>query len=651
MRVSSVFWWVVLLFLAGGAYAGSPEDAFLAARDDFRTGNVGRLDADAARLKGHVLEPFVTFLQIESRLKDADPAEIRGFIAANADSHLSDRLRADWLRMLGKHQSWPLFAEEYPRLVNKDTELVCYSLQYRLSQNDAAASQEARALWFSGSDQPASCLPVFDTLALRGALTVEDVWARVRLALEAGNVSVAKTVLMYLPQRSPQLVHTLDSAAENPTAYLDRPAFDLGSREGREFAMFALYRLARSQPAQALPYWNAIRAHFSGAEQGYVWGQLALQAARQHDPVALAWYANAGSVPLNADQRAWKVRAALRARNWKLVLAAIDGLPQSEQSQGNWRYWKARALKAQGKVGEANAILAPLSTEHNFYGQLATEELGAAIGNPADSYKASEEEIAAIGRIPAIRRALILYQLNVRYDASREWLWAIRSFDDKQLLAAAELARRNDWYDRAIHTAEKTVQLQDFSLRFPAPHRELMHDYARQVDLDEAWVYGLIRQESRFAQQAKSGVGASGLMQLMPATAKWVARKMGVRDYRLSLLNHLNVNIAFGTYYLKHVLDQLDGQPVLATAAYNAGPRRANRWRGEGAMEGAIYAETIPFAETRGYVQKVMSNAVYYANRFGQRMSSLKQRLGTIAGTSGKTLCAADGDERAPSCD
>jgi soluble lytic murein transglycosylase len=650
VRVFSI-WWVMLFLLSGSAYAGNPEDDFPAARDAFRRGDIQRLDFYAARLKGDILEPFVTFLQLESRLKDADPGEIKAFISVNQDSHLSDRLRADWLRMLGKQEVWPLFLEEYPELVNRDNELVCYALQARLAQNDPTAYQDARAMWFTGNDQPASCLPVFDTLALRGALTVEDVWTRERLALEAGNVSVAKAVLMYLPQRSPLLGQALDRAADNPAAYLDNPLLDLKSREGREFAMFALYRLARSEPSQALPFWNAIRQQFPPEQQGYVWGQMAFQAARKHDPAALEWYANAGSAPLNEEERAWKVRAALRGRNWPLVLATIDTMPPREQSQGNWRYWKARALKALGKAGEANAILAPLSVEHNFYGQLATEELGSVIGSPAATYKASEEEIKAVGRIPAIRRALALYQMNIRYDANREWQWAIRDFDDKQLLAAAELARRNDWYDRAIYTAEKTTRLHDFSLRFPAPHRELMHDYASQVDLDEAWIYGLIRQESRFVQQARSGVGASGLMQLMPSTAKWVAKKLGMRGFRQSLINQLNVNLEFGTYYLKHVLDELDGQPVLATAAYNAGPRRANRWRGEGAMEGAIYAETIPFAETRGYVQKVMSNAVYYANRFGQRMTSLKQRLGTIAGTAGRPLCTGNGDERAPSCD
>jgi len=173
-----------------------------------------------------------------------------------------------------------------------------------------------------------------------------------------------------------------------------------------------------------------------------------------------------------------------------------------------------------------------------------------------------------------------LYRLNLRIEAIREWTWAIRGFDDKRLLAAAEVARRNKIYDRAIDTANKTVQLHDFNLRYLAPHREVMQDVLKQKELDEAWVYGLIRQESRFVTNAKSSTGAIGLMQLMPSTARWIAKKLGMRNYRKRLVAQVNTNLMMGTYYLKHVLTLFDNQSLLASAAYNAGPSRARRWRG-----------------------------------------------------------------------
>jgi soluble lytic murein transglycosylase len=283
-----------------------------------------------------------------------------------------------------------------------------------------------------------------------------------------------------------------------------------------------------------------------------------------------------------------------------------------------------------GRVEEAEELLKPLAIEFNFYGQLALDELGGRIMVPDALYKPGAEAVRAMSQHPGLRRALELYRLSLRPEANREWLWAIRGFDDMQLLAAAEVALRHEIYDRAISTADRTVALHDFSLRYLAPYREVLNVRTSQLALDEAWVYGLIRQESRFIADVKSRAGASGLMQLMPGTAKWVAGKLGLKDWRWSQVTELDTNVSLGTYYLKHVLDALDGQPVLASAAYNAGPGRARAWRPEAAMEGAIYAETIPFNETRDYVKRVMANASYYAYNFSQLVQPLKSRMGII---------------------
>jgi soluble lytic murein transglycosylase len=236
-----------------------------------------------------------------------------------------------------------------------------------------------------------------------------------------------------------------------------------------------------------------------------------------------------------------------------------------------------------------------------------------------------------MARVPGFQRALAFYRLNLRYEGTREWIWAIRDFDDKQLLAAAEFARRNELFDRAINTADRTRELHDFSMRYLAPYRDVMKGYVGQLQLDEAWVYGLIRQESRFIPDVRSSAGATGLMQLMPATARWVARKIGLKDYHWSQVASVDTNLNLGTWYLKHVLEQLDNHPVLASAAYNAGPGRARAWRADTPMDAAIYAETIPFNETRDYVKKVMSNAAYYSQQFGQTLASLRERIGVIA--------------------
>jgi soluble lytic murein transglycosylase len=249
---------------------------------------------------------------------------------------------------------------------------------------------------------------------------------------------------------------------------------------------------------------------------------------------------------------------------------------------------------------------------------------------PEESYTPTEAEVAAAGREPGILRALELFRLGMRTEGVREWLFTIRNLDDRRLLAVAELARRAEIYDRTISTADRTVRTHNFALRYPVPFRDVFREYAKSHGLDESWVLGLVRQESRFIADARSGVGAAGLMQVMPRTAKYVAAKIGLRNFQPQRVTEVKTNVNVGTGYMKLVLDDL-GHPVLASAAYNAGPGRARRWRDVRPLEGAIYAETIPFGETRDYVKKVMANSVFYAALLEKKITPLKARLGTIA--------------------
>ena len=620
---------IAALLLTAAAHAASPDDDFLAAREAFRGGDAVKLERYAKSLSGYVLEPYIAYWRLRLRLEEAAPAEVQALLARLKDGPVSNSLRTDWLKLLAMKQQWELFDAEHPQLVTADAELSCYALQSRMRTDAEAALRAARAMWFSGREQPDSCNALFDALAEREQLTVEDVWARIRLALEAGNTGVARRVVEYLPDGQQADTRAWGGIAVNAQGFLDKKAFNLKTRAGRETVMFAVHRLARTAPPLAAQQWTKLGERFSEAERGYVWGLIALLGAQRHDPNALAWYAQAGD--LSDLQLAWKARTALRAQRWPDVLAAIDAMSAKESQEPAWRYWKARALKVQGRVAEAQELLAPLAAEFNFYGQLAAEELGGRSRTPAAAYKAGKDEVQAVARLPGLQRALAFYRLNLRFEGNREWIWAIRDFDDKQLLAAAEFARRNEIFDRAINTADRTRDVHDFSMRYLAPYRDVMKDYVSQLQLDEAWVYGLIRQESRFIANVKSSAGAAGLMQLMPATARWVAKKIGLKDYRWTRVTDVDTNINLGTWYLKHVYETLDNHPVLASAAYNAGPGRARGWRAAAPMEAAIYAESIPFNETRDYVKKVMSNANYYSQQFGHTLLSLKERIGVIS--------------------
>jgi len=627
------FFLIFLLSLPTVSLADVDAD-FMSAREAFRVSNSAKLAAAAAKLKQTPFEPYATYYQLRMGWEDKDSKPIKAFLAREEDTPIIDQMRGEWLKMLGKKQRWEEFAGEYPNLMNADAELTCYALQLQRKTDEVGALRGARDIWVSSTSMAESCVGLFDAAVKSGVITPQDVMQRVRTALESGNTSQAKKLLPYLPVADRLPAAELDAAARNPQRYLSKTSFVKASDGRRRVAMYALQRLAKQSPDVAHAQFQKIAAIFPEEEKHYYFAWLAFAAAKDHDPRALGWYGAAGDIALSEQQLAWRARAAMRALNWHEVWVSITAMAPQQQNEGVWRYWKARAMKELGHADEAEAMWAPLSREYNYYGQLAAEELGTSpgAGIVSASFQPSAAELEAMQARPEIQRTMVLYRLGLRTEAAKEWDWAMRGLSDRELLVASEVARRAEMYDRSINAANRTVETHDFNLRYPAPYREAMQAPLQEHALEEAWVYGLMRQESRFASHAKSEVGAAGLMQIMPATAKWAARRIGMKGYRKGLIHQLDVNLRLGTYYMKNVYSQFDDNPVLASAAYNAGPSRARRWRGDTSLEGAIYAETIPFDETRDYVKKVMSNTIYYSKLFGHSSESLKKRLGVIAG-------------------
>ncbi len=624
---------VSLSFVVPQSEAASDQDVFVAARAAYKLRDDSALTAYAMQLRAgnYVLAPYLDYWGLFLRLEEADTEEVQAFLRQYADYPFAERARSEWLKVLGKRQQWKAFVDAYLPSEKEDVAVSCYAAQARYMQGQSNALPEAEFLWLTGADQPATCDALFELMKRNGVLTDDDVWARMRLAFQANRVTVARAVARYLSEPvDVSRLKIFDKVYENPQRMLEKRQLSLNSRLGRELALYAIERVARNQLPLSIELWAKLRDSFNRDEQQYAWGRIALYAARQHDAQALAMFKRAEGATLDAEQLAWRARAALRATDWDDLLATVADMSQSQQDEAAWRYWKARALKAKGNVVASNVLLVSLAKEHSFYGLLAEEEMGDAMRAPPISYQAGDSDVAAVRVVPGIQRAMELYQLDMRWEAKLEWLRATRGFDDRRLIAAAELAFRQEWYDVAISTADKTALTHDFALRYPTPYRETMEAYVRDNQLDEAWVYGLIRQESRFVSIARSGVGAAGLMQVMPATAKWIAKRIGMGDYHPGLIHRVETNLELGTYYMRYVLGEMGGQPLLATAAYNAGPRRPRRWIDSKPMEGAVYAETIPFTETRDYVEKVMANAHFYAHRLGTKLQTFKQRIGVV---------------------
>ncbi|MEG0820674.1 MAG: transglycosylase SLT domain-containing protein [Burkholderiaceae bacterium] len=630
------------------AESASADEVFLAAREAARLGDRARLDALVPRLADHPLAAYAEFWQLQPRLKALEPGletELKAYFSRYPNTYPADRLRFEWLIALGKAGDFNRFDHELAPLIwnSDDAQLRCYVQASKLRRAAPAAvpalAREARSLLANSSAAGSDgCMALTDTLLAAGQLSG---WERVRALVEQNQWGAAKKLGAELKDKQGRPVDLKQLALA-----IDQPVRWLAAHERRltqvqhELALVAIARLARDKPEDAARLGAAIERNLTPAQRGVMWGRIGHIAAVKLLPQAADWYRRGGEqVGVGPDSARveevleWQVRAALRAGDWKMVKSAIERMPESLRHDPAWVYWLGRAYAQEGRRGEADGLWRSIASQFSFYGKLAAEEIGQPIVIPPKAASPSLDELAPMASNPGLARALKFYELGLRAEGHREWNWQLRGLNDRQLLAAAEYARNRSVLDRMINTSERTRSEFDFTQRFPSPHRTELTARATATGVDENWVYGLIRQESRFIQDARSVVGASGLMQLMPATAKYVARKLQVADFSPGRVNELDMNLLLGTGYLKMVLDSLDNQAVLATAAYNAGPSRARAWRASlaGPVEGAIFAETIPFNETRDYVKKVMSNSVYYAALANNKAQSLKTRLGTIA--------------------
>ena len=627
----------LLISVPAWAQPGQGVDAgFLAARDAFAKGDRVKLGRAQAALKTHPLAPWADYyaLNLQLREKDGTDAGIAEFIDRHAGSYLAEKMRGDWLRWLVEREEWSRAQALFVQLQRPDADAACRGLHARLRLGEAGAVTDAQTLLASSAPLAEACLPPLGRLAAGGELSADALWERLHRQWAVDKLKEARQIAGWLPAAEAPAWKTVEAVIDHPARHLARlPERFADSRRGRALAELAVLRMARSDARVAAARWQEIEDRFPAEERGFVWGRLAQAAARSHQPEAKDWFdqAEALGTALDEEQHAWRIRAALRAGDWLAVMRATALLPETMTQQPEWIYWRGRAIAALGKPEDAHSVHQQIAGQPNFYGILAAEALGMPFAIPPRAQAPSAEELAEAETNPLLLRGLALIRADLRAEGIREWNWALTGMSDRQLLAAAEFARRNDIIDRAINTADRTQAEHDFAQRYPTPFLAQVEPRAREVGLDPAWVYGLMRQESRFIMDARSSVGAKGLMQLMPATAKWVARKIGMTHYHPARVTDMDINVTLGTNYMRMVMDSLDDHPVLASAAYNAGPGRARKWRAERPLEGAIYAESIPFNETRDYVKKVMANVMHYAALAGgNTLPSLSARLGTI---------------------
>lgn len=645
---------LVAAALGGSALAQTPDPLIDAAREARQRRDASALArlSEQAIAQQHPLAAWIDYWRLAQRLDQASGEELAAFYARWSGSYVEDRLRNDWLLELGRRRDWAAFALDYPRfLLDDDRSLHCHAISAELALGKplrpASSALKSRALqaWLAQRDADEACSTMARSLLDSKRFGRAELWQKLRRSAEEGRGRAFREAAALLGAKGAP--KSLLAAFDDPARYLARRAKSKTRGEQEELAL-ALVRLADSDPPRAAALMEERHAgQLQPLLRQWVWSQIAREAALRRQPEAIAHLQAALAVreahgDWSLETQAWAARAALRAGDWELLQRLVDAMPEALRNDSAWQYWGAQARyrsAPEGSRGDAERLAAraqlqQLASPLHFYGQLAAEELGLRLPLPPRPEPLSEAERRVAAEHPGLSRALRLIELGLRSEGVREWNFSLRLLSaqgDRALLAAAQRACDAAVWDRCIHASERSQQQIDLAQRYPMPFREQISAQARAAGLHPADPLGLIRQESRFIPEARSAVGAGGLMQVMPATARWTARKLGM-DWKPSLLQDPDSNLRLGMAYLRMVLDDFDGALPLAAAAYNAGPGRPRRWREGEPIDAAAWAETIPFAETRDYVKKVLANATVYARLLGDERATLRQRLGQQVG-------------------
>ena len=620
--------------------AASGDEVLRDMQQAFKRGDRDRLAQLLPAARNHPLEPWAAYWELRARLQDAQSEEVQAFLQRWAGTYQEDRLRNDWLRQLGQRRDWARFADLHPAFrMGDDREVGCYAatIDFLRGTLPAGGVQEVVNHWQALRDADDGCTYAASELFSARQLPALEVWRKARLSAEANRQRATRDAVAIA---APDVSNLVADLYANPAKFLgSRVAAP--TRQRQELVVLALIRLAAKDPDNAAALleskWGV---QLSPEERHWTWGVIGKQAALRLSPSAMEHFNKvAKDSDLSDDLLTWKVRAALRAGDWKAVHRSINAMSPNTREDSTWTYWKARSLLADRPGDEdraqARVLLGNIAGTSGFYEQLALEDLGQRITVPPAPAPLTAQEKAAARANPSLARGLYAISMGLRSEGVREWNYATNlhtpgGMGERELLAAADLACEREVWDRCINTSERTKSVADYRQRFPMPFQKAVVAHSQGVGLDPAYVYGLIRQESRFIMDARSGVGASGLMQVMPATARWTAKKIGMTGFTADQINDRDTNITIGTAYLKLALDDFAGSMPMAAAAYNAGPGRPRSWRNGPVLDAAIWAENVPFSETRDYVKKVLANTTNYAAILTGQPQSLKSRLGTV---------------------
>ena len=615
------------------------DEQFNAALQAANAGNTGLLQQYQTSMQNDVLGYYPEYWSLNANLSAQPSSNIVNFAQRYPQSAMAEKLAADYVEEKVKQADFATAQPILQYVTNPDQAESCAVAQVRAKSGDPLVFAEYKDVWLTTNSQPESCTGLGRMMLSSPLMTEQDrqqrLWGQLRAGQSGQALATAQTLGMNLS------LAQLNQIQANPLNYLwSAPKT---STVDHAYLVFAMGRLADSDlntaissvqnAAQGTPV-QVQKALYRAV--GYIGGTTVMK--NNFNREVLNYLDASYGLPFSSEEAEIYARQAIRFSSWESLIRAIDAMSVTHKQEDRWQYWLARASEQRGDASSkrtAQEIFKKLAQGDDYHNLLAKDKLGQSYNNIPNNVQPSNGDVQRLSQDIHFSRAFALRRVNAPDNyINREWNWAVRQaylkHDDGLLLAAAKRATDMGWYDRAIYAADRTENKHNYSYRYAMPHQNYVVSHSRNAGIDPAWAYGLMRQESRFNTGARSHVGAGGLMQIMPDTAKLVARQMG-ETYNPAALSDMNTNIRYGTFYLSMIQSQLSSSPVLATAGYNAGPNRARRWQPDSQSIAADqYTETIPLTETRDYVKHVMTNATHYGVLLGQGAQSIEKRMNII---------------------
>ena len=630
------------MFAGSNAVAAEPT-SFEAARERFKQAHAaletGQLD-DYAQLRKKVgddypIAHYLDYLQLNRQFSNEAPKKshvtlLNAFEREAANDSLTRKLTRQLQRRAAAQENWALF--DGLSQSNFAADMACEKL---MSQANAGKlnhlNEAAIELWVLPKKHPKACAALLSKLEAAKTPPIKAIWQRIYEAMDASKPEYADEVLHYLGSRDKKPVKNWIAARKNPERYLKSGALKNDSPFNRRALVDLVLVWSKDDTVAAMRYWLANHERYQFYNDRYydTHRLLAMRSAYRRLPEGYEFLNSLEAREDDLELKEWRIRAALYEQDWVNLLRSLKRLPVEEQAEDHWAYWEARALEESGHTQLANDIFKTLSELPTYHGFLAADKLSTEYAIKDIPIDADDAIVAQLEQDTRLVRAREYYLVDIPWEGRREWNALFEDADSQKLAALTVLASRWQLYDRAIFSAGRAEQLKALSTRFPIVYRDEVDAAAAKNQIPPAWVYGVMRRESAYIRDVKSSAGAVGLMQLMPNTAKYVAGLQGQKNWKGDLTD-VETNIGFGTFYLRHVMDKFDDHQVLATASYNAGPKRVGIWLPPEDMPADVWIDAIPYSETRRYVRAVMAYTAIYEWHFNKKPVRLSTKLTTV---------------------